>query len=324
MEKKVDIVALGELLIDFTEAGQGKEGMKLFEQNPGGAPANLLTAASHMGCRTAFIGKVGTDMHGTFLKKTLKNEGIDINAIVDEEDYFTTLAFVEIDKNGERKFSFARKPGADTMLQKEELDKKLLLNCKIFHFGSLSLTDEPAKSATLEAVALAKKAGAIISYDPNYRAALWKSQSTAIEEIKAVIPLADVMKVSDEESRLLTGTTNYEEAADKLLSMGLKLVAITLGKHGVLMAKKDKKEIIEAFQVEAVDTTGAGDSFWGGFLSCFLSFHQSLEQIEWKDIKKCAITGNAVAALCVQKRGGIPSIPNKETVNAFIKKNTQM
>ena len=323
MEKENDIVALGELLIDFTEAGYGKDGMKLFEQNPGGAPANLLTAASHMGCRTAFIGKVGADMHGIFLKETLKNEGIDTRAVVEDADYFTTLAFVEIDKSGERNFSFARKPGADTMLRKEELDIELLSNCRIFHFGSLSLTDEPSKGATLEAVALAKKAGAIISYDPNYRASLWKNQCTAVEEMKSVVSLADVMKVSDEESLLLTGMTSYEEAADELLAMGLKLVAITLGNQGVLVARKGKKEIIEAFQVEAVDTTGAGDSFWGGFLSCFLSFNQSIDQMEWENIKKCAITGNAVAALCVQKRGGIPSVPNKEIVNSYINEKFQ-
>ena len=324
MGRKIDIVALGELLIDFTEAGRGKDGMKLFEQNPGGAPANLLTAASHMGCRTAFIGKVGADMHGVFLKETLKKEGIDTRAVVEDSDYFTTLAFVELDKNGERNFSFARKPGADTMLHKEELDKELLSNCKIFHFGSLSLTDEPSKGATLEAVAIAKKAGAIISYDPNYRASLWKSQHTAVTEMKAVIPLADIMKVSDEESLLLTGKRNYEDAAEELLSMGIKFVAITLGSQGVLVARKDKVETIEAFRVKTVDTTGAGDSFWGGFLSCVLPFYQSIEQIEWKSIKKCAITGNAVAALCVQKRGGIPSIPNKEAVVSFIKENIQM
>ena len=152
MEKEVDIVALGELLIDFTEAGYGKDGMKLFEQNPGGAPANLLTVASHMGYRTSFIGKVGKDMHGAFLKRTLQNEGIAVDHLIEDDKYFTTLAFVEIDENGERKFSFARKPGADTQLRKEELDPTLLQKGKIFHFGSLSLTDEPAKSATLEAV----------------------------------------------------------------------------------------------------------------------------------------------------------------------------
>ena len=144
MEEKVDIVALGELLIDFTEAGHSQGGRKLFEQNPGGAPANLLTVASHFGYRTSFIGKVGNDMHGKFLKRTLQTEGINTDAIVEDPDYFTTLAFVEIGENGERNFSFARKPGADTQLKKEELDQTLISGCRIFHFGSLSLTDEPA------------------------------------------------------------------------------------------------------------------------------------------------------------------------------------
>lgn len=323
MEKKVDIAALGELLIDFTEAGWSKDGRKLFEQNPGGAPANLLTVASHMGYQTSFIGKVGRDMHGAFLRKTLQKEGIDTSALVEDADYFTTLAFVEIDENGERNFSFARKPGADTGLRKEELDKKLLSDCRIFHFGSLSLTDEPAKEATRVAAAFAKEAGALISYDPNYRASLWKSESIAVETMKAVIPLADVMKVSDEESILLTGMESYEQAADKLLSMGLQIVAITLGKQGVLLARKDKKEIIEAFQVEAADTTGAGDSFWGGFLSCFLSFQCSIEEMDWEDLKKCAVMGNAAAGLCVQKRGGIPAIPSKEAVLEFMREKRE-
>lgn len=319
MEKKVDIVALGELLIDFTEAGVSKAGMKLFEQNPGGAPANLLTVASHMGYRTAFIGKVGADMHGAFLRKTLRSEGIDTAALVEDADCFTTLAFVEIAENGERKFSFARKPGADTQIRKEELDQRLLSDCKIFHFGSLSLTDEPAKGATLEAVSIAKKAGALISYDPNYRPSLWKNEKTAIEAMKAVIPFSDMMKVSDEESLLLTGKSSYEDAADKLLSMGLKLVAITLGGDGVLVATADRKEMIEAFRTEAVDTTGAGDSFWGGFLSRFLSLNKGIDALEWEEIRTCAVMGNVVAGLCVQKRGGIPSIPGPEEVEEFMR-----
>lgn len=321
MAKEVDIAALGELLIDFTEAGYSKDGMKLFEQNPGGAPANLLTVASHMDYKTAFIGKVGTDMHGAFLKKTLQKEGIDTNSLIEDENYFTTLAFVEIDENGERNFSFARKPGADTQLRKEELDKELLRNCKIFHFESLSLTDEPARSATLEAVKTAKEAGALISYDPNYRASLWKDEATAVEAMKSVIPLADVMKVSDEESLLLTGVKSYEEAVEVLLSLGLKLVAITLGEDGVLVATKNGKERVAGFRTNAIDTTGAGDSFWGGFLSRFLSLNKAVEELTGEDIRACAVQGNAVACLCVQKRGGIPAIPSAEEVRAFLKEN---
>ena len=186
----VDIAALGELLINFTEAGYSQDGRKLFEQNPGGAPANLLT-----------------------------------DAVIEDPAYFTTLAFVENDETGERKFSFARKPGADTQLRKEELDQALISDCKIFHFGSLSLTDEPAEGATIKAVKMAKEAGALISYDPNYRPSLWKSKEIAVEKMRSVIELADVMKVSDEESILLTGAESYEDAADRLLAMGSKLLA---------------------------------------------------------------------------------------------------
>ena len=300
MEEKVDIVALGELLIDFTEAGHSQDGRKLFEQNPGGAPANLLTVASHFGYRTSFIGKVGNDMHGKFLKKTLQKEGINTDAIVEDPDYFTTLAFVEIGENGERNFSFARKPGADTQLKKEELDQTLISGCRIFHFGSLSLTDEPAESATIEAVKMAKAAGVLISYDPNYRPSLWKSKEYAVKKMRSVIELVDVMKVSD--------------------AMGPKLVAITLGEHGVLMATKNRKEIIKAFKTNAVDTTGAGDSFWGGVLCSILSINKPVEKMEWEEIRKCAVLGNAVAGLCVQKRGGIPAIPTKEAVFEFMQK----
>ena len=271
MEKEVDIVALGELLIDFTEAGYGKDGMKLFEQNPGGAPANLLTVASHMGCRTSFIGKVGKDMHGAFLKRTLQNEGIAVDHLIEDDKYFTTLAFVEIDENGERKFSFARKPGADTQLRKEELDPTLLQKGKIFHFGSLSLTDEPAKSATLEAVHIAKDAGALISYDPNYRASLWKNEQTAVQEMKAVIPFADVMKVSDEESLLLTGKNSYEEAAEELLSMGPELIAITLGSDGVLVETTDGKVCLGGLQAISGEYYEAAKMDGASKFQCFKS-----------------------------------------------------
>ena len=300
MKKEIAIAALGELLIDFTEAGISKNGRKLFEQNPGGAPANLLTVASHMGYRTAFIGKIGTDMHGAFLKKTLQQEGIATGAVVEDEHYFTTLAFVEIDEKGERNFSFARKPGADTQLQTEELDVKLLSDCRIFHFGSLSLTQEPSRGTTLEAIRIAKDAGALISYDPNYRASLWP----------------------DEESLLLTGAADYEEAADQLLSNGLKLVAITLGSKGALVATSTYREIVKAFPVNAVDTTGAGDSFWGGFLSCYLSYDKKMEDLGVEELRRCALTGNATAGLCVQKRGGIPSIPTRKEIEEFIRERT--
>lgn len=318
MEKEVDIVALGELLIDFTEAGKSSSGKKLFEQNPGGAPANLLTVAAHMGYQTEFIGKIGADMHGDFLKKTLEEEGIGTRYLIQDESYFTTLAFVEIAENGERHFSFSRKPGADTQLRAEELNQQLLENCKIFHFGALSLTNEPSRTATIEAVKGAKAAGVLISYDPNYRESLWFDKQTAVSQMKSMIPYADIMKVSDEELVLLTGIEDYNKAVTQLLELGPKLVAVTLGSDGVLLAREYKREKVEGFKVNAIDTTGAGDSFWGGFLSEYLKQEKSLEEFTWEEIKNCAVYGNATAALCVQRRGGIPAIPKKKEVEQFI------
>ena len=167
---------------------------------------------------------------------------------------------------------------------------------------------------------MAKAAGVLISYDPNYRPSLWKSKERAVKKMKSVIELVDVMKVSDEESIILTDAKSYEQAADQLLAMGPKLVAITLGEQGVLMATKSRKEIIKAFQTHAVDTTGAGDSFWGGVLCSILSINKPVEKMEWEEIRKCAVLGNAVAGLCVQKRGGIPAIPTKEAVLEFMQK----
>ena len=315
-----DITTFGEILIDFTWQGVNEDGQTLFAQNPGGAPANVAVAVAKLGGHTAFIGKAGKDMHGEFLKSVLEKENVETEGMLLDEKYFTTLAFVNIDENGERTFSFARKPGADTQLKKEELDQTLISGCRIFHFGSLSLTDEPAESTTIEAVKMAKAAGVLISYDPNYRPSLWKSKEYAVKKMRSVIELVDVMKVSDEESTLLTEAKSYEQAADQLLAMGPKLVAITLGEQGVLMATKSRKEIIKAFQIHAVDTTGAGDSFWGGVLCSLLSMNKNVEKMEWEEIKKCAVLGNAVAGLCVQKRGGIPAIPTKEAALEFMQK----
>ena len=316
--KEWDIAALGELLIDFTEAGVSGNGMLLFEQNPGGAPANLLTAAAHMGCKTTFIGKIGADMQGNFLADTLRREGIDTSNLVQSGEVFTTLAFVALDKQGERQFSFARKPGADTCLSMEEIQPQVLEQCKIFHVGSLSLTDEPAKGASLWSVKKAKSAGALISYDPNYRSSLWKDRETAVQAMREIIPFADLMKVSEEECLLLTEEKDCRKGAERLLEAGPGIVAVTLGGKGVLLAQKEKCERIPGFETFAVDTTGAGDTFWGGFLSRFVDYGKEMECMQWQDWKECAVTGNAMAALCIQKRGGIPSIPDKETVQKFI------
>ena len=314
MGKKYDVIALGELLIDFTESGVSKNGMKLFEQNPGGAPANLLTAVSHMGHKTAMIGKIGSDMHGSFLKKTLEQEGICTDYIMEDDSVFTTLAFVAINEKGERRFSFARKPGADTCLSASELNHQVIQDCRIFHFGSLSLTDEPARAATIQAVKIAKEAGALISFDPNYRASLWRNERDAVEAVQSVLPYADMLKISDEESVLLTGKMECQQAADNLLKKGPNLVAITLGSQGVYLANRERHEQIPGFPAEVVDTTGAGDSFWGGFLSKYLEHPMDMQAMSWDNWRACAMFGNATASLCVRKRGGIPAVPMKSEV----------
>lgn len=191
-----DVAALGELLIDFTPCGKSPSGMRMFEQNPGGAPANVLCALANLGLKTAFIGKVGQDMHGDFLREILNSKGVYTTGLVQDSSAFTTLAFVELSESGERSFSFARKPGADTCLKTNDLNIDILKNTKVFHFGSLSLTDEPVHSATLSAVEIAKSSGAIISYDPNYRAPLWNTREKAMARMRNVLPLVDVIKIS--------------------------------------------------------------------------------------------------------------------------------
>lgn len=319
MEKRLDVVALGEILIDFTPWGKSEAGQRLFEQNPGGAPANVLTALSKFGRKTAFIGKVGKDMHGEFLKEVLVENGIETDGLVEDENVFTTLAFVALSEEGERSFSFARKPGADTCLTEDEVRKDLIKESKIFHIGSLSLTAEPAKSTTWKALEIAKESGCIISYDPNYRAPLWDTKDDAIREMRSVIPFVDVMKLSDEETELLTGIKKPEDAAFKLIEQGVSIVAVTLGAEGALIATKEGCAHVAGYPAKMVDTTGAGDSFWGGFLHRLLEsdeFAQGkpLAEITLEEAMEFAKFGNAVASICVEKRGAIPAMPTLEEV----------
>ena len=310
---KYDITALGELLIDFTPCGVSEAGMRLFEQNPGGAPANVLVAAENLGVKTAFIGKVGDDMHGVFLKDTLKNAGIETKGLVMDKDVFTTLAFVSLN-NGERSFSFARKPGADTCLKKEELNMELIENSRIFHFGSLSLTNEPSRSATIHAVEEALKAGAVISYDPNYRPLLWENREKAMEQMRSVIKYVDIMKISDEETFLLTGFEKPQDAAEELIRQGVSAVFVTLGEDGALMKTKNFEIRAKGRPCNVVDTTGAGDSFWGAVLYKLAVNKKRPEELTEEDGKDYLKFANAVAGLCVEKRGAIPAMPKLEDV----------
>ncbi len=309
------VTALGEALIDFTFSGYSKDNQRLFEQNAGGAPLNMLAAVSSCGLKTAFIGKVGNDMHGQFLIDTMEKANIDTSSVILADDYFTTLAFVNIDSEGQRYFSFARKNSADVMLKEDEINLEVLKNSKVFHLGSLSLTQNPAKDATFFALNKAKEASLIISYDPNYRASLWQNEEKAKEEMRSLIPFVDIIKISDEECELLTDETDYELAAKVLNEKGVKIVCVTLGENGVYVFANGKGVVIKGFKAkEVVDTTGAGDSFFGGFIYKLLEEEINLNDIDFEILKKAGLFGNAVASLCVEKRGGIPSIPTKEAI----------
>lgn len=312
-----DITALGELLIDFTEVGRSESGQRLFEQNPGGAPANLLCAAARLGLRTAFLGKVGDDMQGRFLKEALDGAGVDTGGLVWTKEAYTTLAFVAL-RGGERDFSFARKPGADTRLAPEEVDTARIHKSKIFHAGSLSLSDRPARDATMAALSVAKKAGAAISYDPNYRAPLWTSEREALRRMRAVLPFADLIKVSAEEAALLAGTPDPEQAARTLAADGAGIVVVTLGAEGALVLANGESRTVAGFEVPVLDTTGAGDAFWGGFLYKLLTSGRALKEITAEQAESFARFGNAVAALCITRRGGIPAMPTLEETERLL------
>jgi len=305
--KKFDVVALGEILIDMTYAGKSESGQTLFEQNPGGAPANVLSAVKRLGGEVAFIGKVGDDMHGRFLRETLKKEEICTDGVIVDDSVFTTLAFVNIDEKGDRSFSFARKPGADTCLSADEVKKELIENTTIFHVGSLSLTDEPVKSATLKSLELAKSLGKIISYDPNWRAPLWKSEEEGKKEMRSIIPYIDIIKISDEETKLLTDLENEVDASAALIEQGVKIVIVTMGEKGALVRTKEGYITCSAQNVKAVDTTGAGDAFMGSFLWNVAKLGRS--EISLKEAESFADFSNKVAAWCVGRRGAINAMP---------------
>lgn len=310
-----DITVFGEILIDFTSQGINEDGQMLYARNPGGAPANVAVAAGRLGAHTAFLGKAGNDMHGNFLKSVLEQEKVDTSGLILDDQYFTTLAFVEVNKNGERTFSFARKPGADTQIRKEEIEIDVLDKTNIFHVGSLSLTAQPARNTTFYAVKRARNKGSVISYDPNYRASLWPDEKTAKQQMRSLIPYVDLMKISDEETGLLTNEKEVEKAAEALYRQGVKIVAVTLGGKGAYIYSKDGGCVVPGFEVTQIgDTNGAGDSFWGGFLYQIIASEKRLEELTKDDLAEFARFGNAVASLCVEKKGAIPAMPTLEQV----------
>lgn len=311
-----DVVTLGEILIDFTRAGTNDQGMTLFAQNPGGAPANVAVAVSRLGGRSAFLGKAGDDMHGAFLRSVLEREGVEASGLVLDPDHFTTLAFVDVNDRGERTFSFARKPGADTQFRQQEVNLDILAHTTLFHVGSLSVSDQPSRDTTFFALRQARSHGSMISYDPNYRASLWRSETAAVRQIRGLVPFVDLIKLSEEETYLTTGRTDPEQAAQWLMNRGVKVVAITLGDQGAYLCCRQGNAWIHGFQVEAVDTNGAGDSFWGAFLYQVARSGRRAEELSLEELKGMVRFANAAASLCVQRPGAIPAMPTLEEIQA--------
>ena len=310
----IEVVALGELLIDFASKGVDGNGYPLMQALPGGAPANFLAALTKYGKSTAFLGKVGDDTFGHLLVGTVKDAGIETRGIVVDPTVFTTLAFVTFDETGDRSFSFARKPGADTQLSWEEVDKSLIDEAKVFHFGTLSLTDEPARTATQKAVAYAKEQGKLITCDPNLRKPLWPSEDAAKEQILWSLNQADVVKLSDEEVEFLWNCTP-EEGADKLLNeYGISLAMVTLGPKGCLLKTKNVVCQIASPKVSPIDTTGAGDIFGGSAVSCLLDLNKTIDQLTEEDLTHIGRFATTAASLSTEHLGGIPSIQPKAVV----------
>lgn len=309
-----DVVALGELLIDFTPKGEDESGYPVLTANPGGAPGNFLAALSACGVKTAFLGKVGHDDFGRLLVKTLGDAGISTAGVRMDPEVFTTLAFVTLGEGGERSFSFARKPGADTRLRWEEVDRGLIDGAKVFHFGTLSLTDEPVRTATREAVAYARRRGKRITFDPNLRLPLWRTAEEARSEILWGLGQADVVKISDEEVDFLW-ECGPEEGADRLLKeYGVSLAMVTLGAEGCLLRSRRAVCRLACPQVCPVDTTGAGDIFGGSAVARLLELGKGPAELEESDLAYVGRYAVMAASMSTEHPGGIPSVPKAERV----------
>ena len=309
-----DVIALGELLIDFASKSADAAGYPTMAANPGGAPGNFLAALNAYGAKTGFLGKVGDDAFGHLLLGTLTQAGIETKGIVVDPDVFTTLAFVTFDDKGDRSFSFARKPGADTQLRWEEVDKTMIDEAKVFHFGTLSLTGEPARTTTQKAVAYAKEQGKLITYDPNLRKPLWKTEEEAKEQILWGLYQADVVKISDEEVEFLWNCTP-EEGADKLLNeYGVSLAMVTLGPKGCYLKTANAVCVAPGPKVSPIDTTGAGDIFGGSAVSRLLELNKPVAELTAEDLAYIGYFATTAASLSTEFVGGIPSIQDKAVV----------
>jgi sugar/nucleoside kinase (ribokinase family) len=314
-----DAVAIGEMLIDFTPMKNTGSDKPVYEANPGGAPANVLAAMSKFGLKTALIAKVGDDFFGQFLTQYLIDYNIDPAGVVKSSNP-TTLAFVNLAENGERSFGFYRKGNADESLSIEEIPNSLIESARLVHFGSVSLTASPASDATFHVVNLAKELGKIVTYDPNLRPLLWDDLGRAKEMILKGFEYADVVKVSEEELEFLTGFTDIEQGSAVLVEKyNTPLLFVTLGAEGCVVRKGNQTAHVPSFKVSAIDTTGAGDSFFGAILAQLLTASKSIAELSFDELLPIIRYANAMAALTTTNRGGMPAIPEVAAVDAFIK-----
>lgn len=319
-EKKFDVVALGELLIDFTENGLSGQGNTLFEANPGGAPCNVLAMLKKLDRACAFVGKVGNDMFGLQLRTIAENAGICMDYIATDNDVRTTLAFVKTFPNGDRDFSFYRNPGADMALTEDEIPEEVIKDAKIFHFGTLSMTHEGVRKATKKAIEYAKESGAVISFDPNLRAPLWSSLDAAKEQIAWGLGQCDVLKIADNEIEFMTGKTDFDSGAAILQENypNIRLLNVTAGPDGSYSYYGDKRVFQPSFKLGGtIETTGAGDTF----CACVLNYvlEHGLEGLTEENLSEMLRFANAAAYLVTTKKGAIRSMPEREQVEEILK-----
>jgi len=318
-EKTIDVTALGELLIDMTAYGVSDQGNAIFEVNPGGAPCNVLAMVSKLGGKTAFIGKVGMDQFSNLLEEALLAQRIRTDGLVKDARFATTMAFVHLDEKGDRSFSFFRKPGADMMLEQQDIKLSLIKEAVIFHFGTLSMTNEPSLSATKYAVGVAKKSGCLISFDPNIRAPLWDSLEDAKNQMAYGLSQCDILKISDNEIQLATGIDDLEKAAASIRAKypNIKLMFLTMGRQGSRYYYGNLYSTVETFlNVETVDTTGAGDTFTGVCLYFIRQY--GLDGLDRKKLDEIVRFASGAASLITTKKGALRVMPCRKDIEDLI------
>lgn len=320
MEKNFDVIALGELLIDFTMNGQSEQGNNMFEACPGGAPCNVLALLNKMGRKTAFLGKVGQDQFGTLLKDTITEVGIDSTRLVMDPEVNTTLAFVHTFPDGDREFSFYRNPGADMMLSESDVDPEFIGQAKIFHFGTLSMTHDGVRAATKKAVQAARENGCLISFDPNLRPPLWSSLELAKEQMEYGFGVCDILKISDNEIQFVSGKEDYDEGIAYLQEKyQIPLILLTMGRDGSRAYYKGMRVQRPGFSVKAIETTGAGDTFCGSSLTYILE--HDFDSLTEEQLGEMLTFANAAAAIVTTKKGAIRSMPERDEVTALLDSN---